>query len=116
MIKRLSLSNRTREAIKDVSRHARVFFADATLNQADHQFVINEFALVQHCFNRAAKYRVFTHRCSQHFARRDMWRTELASQSNTLRALSGALTAKHDDADCIRHGGDSFVKIVKCVS
>jgi GGDEF domain-containing protein len=45
-----------------------------------------------------------------------MWSAKFCSQAQALRALASALTAKHDDADCIRHGGDSFVKILKCVS
>jgi hypothetical protein len=45
-----------------------------------------------------------------------MWRAKFGSNTHALRAFACALTAEHDDANCIRHGGDSFVKILKFVS
>ena len=69
VVERLRLTYRARETVQNVATNTCIVFADAPLHEADHQFVVNEFASVKHFFDRSTNRGVFTDCCTQHFTR-----------------------------------------------
>ena len=102
-IERLGLWHRTRKTIEDVTATRRVLLVESLADDAHHDLVADEPAVMDHCLGDTTKFGSFTDGGAQHVTSRDVRHDVMPREADTLRSFARALAAEQNEPGARDH-------------